>query len=69
MRPDDRCRDARPHPKPLGRLRYRAEETGFTYALISDHFHPWTDSQGQSPFVWGTIGGIAQATERLRVGT
>ncbi|HEV2129191.1 MAG TPA: TIGR03557 family F420-dependent LLM class oxidoreductase [Thermomicrobiales bacterium] len=47
----------------------QAEETGFPYALISDHFHPWMDSQGQSPFVWSTIGGIAQRTSQLRLGT
>jgi coenzyme F420-dependent glucose-6-phosphate dehydrogenase len=47
----------------------RAEETGFTYALVSDHFHPWVDAQGESPFVWGVIGGIAHVTERLRLGT
>ena len=46
-----------------------AEETGFSFALISDHFHPWIDRQGHSPFVWGVIGGISQATERLRLGT
>jgi coenzyme F420-dependent glucose-6-phosphate dehydrogenase len=46
-----------------------AEEAGFTFALVSDHFHPWHDAQGQSPFVWSVIGGIAQATERLRLGT
>jgi G6PDH family F420-dependent oxidoreductase len=46
-----------------------AEEAGFTFAMISDHFHPWTDSQGQSPFVWSVIGGIAQVTERLELGT
>src|ERR1051325_5930108 len=37
--------------------------------MISDHFHPWVEEQGQSPFVWSVIGGIAQATERLRLGT
>jgi coenzyme F420-dependent glucose-6-phosphate dehydrogenase len=47
----------------------RAEEAGFEFALVSDHFHPWTDAQGQSPFVWSVIGGIAQMTERLRLGT
>jgi coenzyme F420-dependent glucose-6-phosphate dehydrogenase len=47
----------------------RAEEIGFAYTLISDHFHPWVDNQGQSPFVWGAIGGIAHATERIRLGT
>jgi coenzyme F420-dependent glucose-6-phosphate dehydrogenase len=46
-----------------------AEEKGFEFALISDHFHPWTDAQGHSPFVWSVIGGIAQATEHIRLGT
>jgi G6PDH family F420-dependent oxidoreductase len=46
-----------------------AEERGFAFALISDHFHPWLDRQGQSPFVWGVLGAIAEATERLVVGT
>lgn len=46
-----------------------AEQAGFTYALISDHFHPWLDSQGQAPFVWSVIGGIAQVTERMKLGT
>jgi G6PDH family F420-dependent oxidoreductase len=36
--------------------------------LISDHFHPWTERQGQSPFVWGVIGAIA-ATTSLKVTT
>jgi coenzyme F420-dependent glucose-6-phosphate dehydrogenase len=47
----------------------RAEEVGFTYAVISDHFHPWTHRQGQSPFVWCVLGAIAQATKRLHLGT
>src|SRR4051812_2439315 len=47
----------------------RAEEAGFTAAWISDHFHPWTDEQGESPFVWSTIGAIAAATRSLRVTT
>jgi G6PDH family F420-dependent oxidoreductase len=39
-----------------------AERAGFEKASISDHFHPWMDSQGQSPFVWSTIGAIGAAT-------
>lgn len=46
-----------------------AEETGFSYALISDHFHPWTTQQGESAFVWAVIGGISQRTKKLRLGT
>lgn len=42
---------------------------GFGVAMISDHFHPWIDRRGQSPFVWSVIGAIAQATKRLRLGT
>lgn len=56
-------------PADLVRYARLAEERGFTFALISDHFHPWTDRQGQSPFVWAVIGAIAQATDRLRLGT
>jgi coenzyme F420-dependent glucose-6-phosphate dehydrogenase len=56
-------------PVELVRNARRAEEAGFAFALISDHFHPWIDRQGQSPFVWGVIGAIAQATDRMRLGT
>jgi coenzyme F420-dependent glucose-6-phosphate dehydrogenase len=47
----------------------RAEEVGFTFALISDHYHPWVDAQGHSAFVWSVLGGIARETTRLRIGT
>src|SRR5436189_3345938 len=56
-------------PEALVRTAAVAEDAGFTYALISDHIHPWIDRQGESAFVWSVIGGIAQATERLRLGT
>jgi G6PDH family F420-dependent oxidoreductase len=56
-------------PNELVRQAVLAERTGFTFCLISDHYHPWVDAQGQSPFVWATLGGIAQATEKIRVGT
>jgi G6PDH family F420-dependent oxidoreductase len=39
-----------------------AEDAGFTALWISDHFHPWNDEQGQSPFVWSVIGALGQAT-------
>src|ERR687886_1428265 len=47
----------------------RAEEAGFTTSWVSDHYHPWIEAQGQSPFVWSVIGGIAATTERIRLGT
>ena len=56
-------------PNDLVDLARRAEEVGFTFALLSDHYHPWIDRQGHSPFAWSVLGGIAHATERLRLGT
>ena len=37
-----------------------AERAGFSALWISDHYHPWVDAQGQSSFVWSTIGAISQ---------
>jgi G6PDH family F420-dependent oxidoreductase len=56
-------------PNDLVRYARQAEEAGFTFAFISDHYHPWIDHQGQSAFVWSVIGAIAQATQRLMLGT
>lgn len=56
-------------PQELVRFAGQAEQSGFEFVMISDHFHPWVDRQGQSPFVWPVLGAIAQATRKLRVGT
>src|SRR3954466_2591082 len=45
-----------------------AHDAGFCDFMISDHFHPWTDRQGNSPFVWSVIGAMA-ATTPARIGT
>ncbi|HYN94012.1 MAG TPA: TIGR03557 family F420-dependent LLM class oxidoreductase [Pilimelia sp.] len=45
-----------------------AEAAGFAGLWISDHYHPWVDAQGQSPFVWSMIGALSQAV-RLPVTT
>jgi len=57
--------------RPLDLVRHaaRAEQAGFPFALVSDHYHPWIDRQGQSPFVWGVLGAIAASTSSLRIGT
>jgi len=58
------------HPAPdLVAFAQRAEEVGFEYAVISDHYHPWTNTQGQSSFVWSVLGGIAAKTDRIGMGT
>jgi G6PDH family F420-dependent oxidoreductase len=39
-----------------------AEAAGFEGLWVSDHFHPWNDEQGQSPFVWSVIGALSEAS-------
>ena len=45
----------------------RAEEAGFDFLMVSDHFHPWLESQGQSPFTWSVLGAIAERTSRIEI--
>jgi G6PDH family F420-dependent oxidoreductase len=54
-------------PRDLVRYARSAEQAGFDFCSISDHFHPWTEKQGESPFVWSVIGAIAEATNRIEV--
>ena len=56
-------------PQELIRQARLAEAAGFDRVWISDHYHPWVDEQGHSPFVWSVIGALATATERLHVTT
>jgi G6PDH family F420-dependent oxidoreductase len=49
-------------PRELVELAKRAEASGFHALWISDHYHPWIDEQGHSPFVWSVIGAVAHAT-------
>jgi G6PDH family F420-dependent oxidoreductase len=48
-------------PKQLVEQARLAEDAGFDALWISDHYHPWNDNQGESPFVWSVIGAISQA--------
>src|SRR5688500_11061973 len=49
------------NPQQLVEQARLAEQAGFDALWISDHYHPWNDTQGQSPFVWSMIGAISQA--------
>jgi G6PDH family F420-dependent oxidoreductase len=42
-----------------------AEQAGFDFSVISDHYQPWLKSQGHSPYAWSVLGAAAQATERI----
>lgn len=52
-------------PADLVRNAKRAEQAGFEFAAISDHYFPWLEEQGHAPFAWSVLGAVAQATERL----
>ncbi|MFI6417263.1 TIGR03557 family F420-dependent LLM class oxidoreductase [Streptomyces sp. NPDC050842] len=50
-------------PAQLVRQARLAQGAGFTRLAISDHFHPWTNAQGSSPFVWSMIGALSQTVD------
>jgi G6PDH family F420-dependent oxidoreductase len=56
-------------PKDLIQQAVRAEQAGFDFVEISDHYHPWLDEQGHSPFAWTVLGAIAAKTERIGLAT
>ncbi len=47
----------------------RAEQAGFDFLVISDHFHPWLAEHGHSPFAWSVLGAVATRTSRIGLGT
>lgn len=56
-------------PEQLLRNAQLAEEAGFKFAMLSDHFHPWVGRQGSSPFAWSMLGALSQVTKRMRFAT
>ncbi len=52
-------------PQEVIRQTVRAEEAGFDFVEMSDHFHPWLDAQGHSGFTWSLLGAMAARTERI----
>ncbi|MCW2542434.1 MAG: class F420-dependent oxidoreductase [Frankiales bacterium] len=56
-------------PKDLIEQAILAEDAGFDFIEISDHFHPWLDNQGHSSFAWTVLGAIAAKTARIGMAT
>jgi G6PDH family F420-dependent oxidoreductase len=52
-------------PSALVRNAQRAEQAGFDFAAISDHYFPWIEEQGHSPLAWSILGALANATQRI----
>jgi len=56
-------------PKQLVDDAVRAEAAGFDFIAASDHYFPWLEEQGHSPYVWSVLGAVAQATKHIRLMT
>ena len=56
-------------PPELLRQAHRAENVGFDFVEVSDHYHPWLDTHGHSGFAWSVLAAIAATTERLGLAT
>jgi len=57
------CEQSRPDQ--LVRDLQLAEQAGFDFSVISDHYAPWLDSQGHSGYAWSILGAAAQATDAI----
>ena len=44
-----------------------AEQAGFDFLVSSDHYFPWLESMGHSPYAWSVLGGVSQVTERVEL--
>jgi len=56
-------------PQELIRQAVLAEQAGFDFVEMSDHYHPWFDVQGHSGFTWSILAAIAAKTERIGLAT
>ncbi|MEV1159287.1 TIGR03557 family F420-dependent LLM class oxidoreductase [Micromonospora chokoriensis] len=56
-------------PQEIIRQAVLAEQAGFDFVEMSDHYHPWLDAQGHSSFTWSVLGAIAAKTTTVRLAT
>lgn len=56
-------------PKELIRQAVLAEQSGFDFVEMSDHYHPWVEAQGHSAFTWNLLSAIAVKTDRIGLAT
>jgi G6PDH family F420-dependent oxidoreductase len=56
-------------PRELVRNARLAEEAGFDFVSMSDHYHPWLESHEHSAFAWSVLGAVAAGTEKIGIST
>jgi G6PDH family F420-dependent oxidoreductase len=56
-------------PRSLVRYASGAEQAGFDFEVMSDHYFPWLDEQGHAGYAWSMLGAVSQVTERVELMT
>jgi len=56
-------------PRELVRYASAAEQAGFDFEVMSDHYFPWLDSQGHAAYAWSILGAVTQVTDRVELMT
>jgi G6PDH family F420-dependent oxidoreductase len=52
-------------PRELVKYAVGAEQVGFDFEVMSDHYFPWLSAQGHAPYAWSVLGAVAHATQRV----
>jgi G6PDH family F420-dependent oxidoreductase len=52
-------------PREIVRYAAAAEQAGFDFEVMSDHFFPWLAEQGHGAYAWSMLGAVSQVTERV----
>ena len=55
------------HPNELLDQAKRADDSGFDFLTISDHYHPWLRSHRHSPYAWSVLGALAAQTRKVEL--
>ena len=56
-------------PKELVAYAEKAEQVGFDFEVMSDHYFPWLSAQGHAPYAWSVLGAVAHVTNRVELYT
>jgi G6PDH family F420-dependent oxidoreductase len=56
-------------PREIVRYSALAEQAGFDFEVMSDHYFPWLDEQGHAAYAWSMLGAASQVTDRVELMT
>jgi G6PDH family F420-dependent oxidoreductase len=56
-------------PREIVRYAAGAEQAGFDFEVMSDHYSPWLDEQGHAAYAWSMLGAVTQVTDRVELMT